>query len=107
MDYKAIADELKRTAEANPFEPFKQLGPPLRRHYRSFDDGLTVCFTLDILPDGSKFWHLSMGRTPQGISQAEQEMWCRLFFDEQPVIERPGEIPGLLTRHFFWRFEHI
>ena len=102
MDRKAIADELKRVAQANPWEPFKHLGPPPKRHYRSLGDSLTICFTLDILPTGLNFWHLSLCRR-EGVSRPEQELWCRLFFDEQPTIERPSEIPGLGSRHFFWK----
>lgn len=102
-EYGEIARELKRIAEAYPFHPFKELGPPARRHYRSFDDGLSLCFTLDILPGDLKVWHLSLCRTPGGLSPAEQESWCRLFLEGEPDIERPSEIPGLPSRHFFWR----
>ena len=104
-DHRAIAEQLKRMADAYPWEPFKQLGPPPRRHFRSLDDGLSLCFTLDILPRGLRLWHLSLCRVPQGVSRAEEELWCQLFFEQQPMIERPSEIPGLGSRHFYWRAE--
>ena len=104
QDHREIAEQLKRTAKAYPWEPYKELGPPPRRHFRSLDDGLSVCFTLDVVP-GGLFWHLSLCRVPQGVSRAEQELWCRLFFEEQPMIERPSEIPGLGSRHFYWKAE--
>lgn len=92
-------------AEAEPFHPFIVRGPPPRKHYRSFDDGLSICFTLDIVPGPDKFWHLSLSRTLGELSKAEQELWCRLFFEETPMMEHPSLILGSSARHFFWRAE--
>lgn len=98
-DIPAIVKTLKETAAASPWVP---LGVPPRQHYHVFPNGLSLCFTLDILL-GAQYWHLSIARVPGGPTPEEIELWRRAFFDEEPTIEYSGRITGLLSRHFYWR----
>lgn len=97
-----IAKKLKETASAYPWVPS---GIPPREHYHSFPDGLTICFTLDVLPRGIRYWHLSIARMPGGPTKEEIELWRRAFFDEEPTIEYPGRYPEGFSRHFYWGVE--
>ncbi len=109
-DVVAIVTRMKIWARGAPWVP---LGVAPRESYHHFPDGLSLCLTLDIFPkftkalgEGGKFWHLSI-RPPGGrsLTPEEVEFWCRAFFEEEPVVEVPGMIAGLRTRHFFWRVE--
>lgn len=100
-DAAAIVQKLKETARAHPWIP---VGPVPGEHFHRFPDGLSICFTLDILP-GARYWHLSIAR-PNGSLRAEEiEFWPRAFFDEAPTIELPSQILGLSSRHFHWRIQ--
>lgn len=98
-DAAAIARKLKERALACPWVPS---GVPPWQHYHVFPDGLSICFTLDILPR-AQYWHLSIARIPGGPTREEIELWRRAFFAEDPTIELLGRIPGFPTRHFYWR----
>lgn len=94
-----VVAKLKERAQASPWVP---LGVPPREHFHRFPNGLSICFTLDVLP-GVRYWHLSIARILGGPTPEEIELWRRAFFDEEPTIEFPGRIPGLSSRHFYWR----
>jgi hypothetical protein len=96
-----IVEKLKERAAASPWVP---LGVPPRQHYHVFPNGLSICFTLDILPE-TKYWHLSIARLPGGPTREEVELWRRAFFAEDPTIELSGQLPGFLSRHFYWRYD--
>lgn len=100
-DVTAIVKKLKERARAHPWEPF---GIPPQEHYHNFPNGLSICFTLDVLP-GIKYWHLSIARVPGAPTQQEIEFWRRAFFDEEPTIELPSQILGLSSKHFHWRVQ--
>jgi len=120
-DVVAIVKKLKDRAQAFPWVP---AGVAPRKHYYRFPDGLKLCLTLDILPrefvdllavaigaklpeefgERSQFWHLSIARLgARGPTPEEIEFWRRAFFEEAPIIEVPGLITGVNSRHFFWR----
>jgi len=117
----AIVKKLKDRAKASPWMP-SGLPPPVC--YYHLPDGLSLCFTLDLftkeylnrlaraigakaageLGEGGQFWHLSIARMgAQGPNPGEVEFWRGAFFGEAPAVEVPGLIPGLSSRHFFWR----
>lgn len=98
----AVVEKLKGTAQACPWVP---LGVPPRQHYHRFPSGLSICFTLDILPE-ARYWHLSIARIPGGPAPEEIELWRHAFFNEEPTIELPSQIPGVESRHFYWRIEN-
>ncbi len=100
-DVVTIVENLKERARAHPWIPS---GVPPRQHYHTFPNGLTICFTLDVLP-GCRFWHLSIARVPGGSTPEEIDFWRHTFFDEEPTVELPGQISGVLSRHFHWRVE--
>lgn len=93
-DIAAIVEKLKARARARPWEP---LGVPPREHYHVFPNGLSICFTPDVLP-GIKYWHLSIARLITGPAQEEIELWRHAFFDEEPNIVLEGPI----GKHFYW-----
>jgi len=95
----AIVEELKERARAHPWVP---MGVPPREHFHRFPNGLSLCFTLDVLP-GMRLWHLSIARVPGGATPEEIEFWHRAFFNEEPDIELPAQLPGVSSRHFHWR----
>ena len=97
-DATAIVERLKQRAQASPWMP---LGVPPQEHFHRFPNGLSICFTLDILP-GARYWHLSIARYPGGPTAEEIEFWRRAFFDEPPTIELPGQIQPAFSRHFHW-----
>ena len=122
-DVTAIVKKLKEGARASPWIP---VGVAPRARYHHFKDGLSLCFTLDLLPEwyvnrlaqvmgtkpteqlseGGKFWHLSIARRgARGPTPEEVEFWRRAFFEEAPIIEVPGLIPAIKAKHFFWRAE--
>lgn len=92
-----VVKELKEKALASPRVP---ISVPPRQHYHTFPNGLTICFTLDILPIG-RYWHLSLARVPGSPTKEELDFWPRAFFDEEPSIELAGII--LPSFHFIWR----
>lgn len=98
-DVSVVVQKLKEKALTSPWEP---LGVPPRQHFHRFPNGLTICFTLDVLP-GARFWHLSIARVPGGPTPEEIEFWRRAFFEEEPTIELPSQILGLSSKHFHWR----
>lgn len=100
-DVAAIVKKLKQMARARPWVP---MGAPPREHYHKFPNGLTLCFTLDILR-GVRYWHLSIGRVNGRLAPEEIEFWPRAFFDEEPTIELLSQILGLSSKHFHWRAE--
>lgn len=97
-----VVKKLKKRAQASPWVP---LGVPPPEHYHRLPNGLTICFTLDVLP-GIGYWHLSIARIPEGPTKEEIEFWRRAFFDEEPTIEWPGRIIGLMSKHFYWRYNN-
>ena len=99
QDVAVIVAELKDRARAHPWVP---VGTPPRQHYHKFPDGLTICFTLDILLEAN-YWHLSITRVPGRLAPEEVEFWRRAFFQEEPTVELPSQILGLSLRHFHWR----
>lgn len=94
----AIVKKLKERALASPWVP---AGVPPRQHFHRFPNGLTICFTLDILP-GVRYWHLSIARVNGCLTPEETVFWPRAFFDEPPTIELPSQIHGLSSKHFHW-----
>ncbi|MBA7608336.1 hypothetical protein ES703_15513 [subsurface metagenome] len=98
-DVTAIVQKLKGRAQAFPWVP---AGGPPREHFHRFPNGLTICFTLDILP-GVRYWHLSIARVNGTLAPEEIEFWPRAFFDKEPTVELPSQITGLSSRHFHWR----
>jgi hypothetical protein len=122
-DVVAIVKKLKDRARASPWIP---AGVPPQEHYHHLPNGLHLCLTMDILPkwfvnqfaraigvkvpeelgEGGQFWHLSIARLGAGGPRPEEiEFWRRAFFEEEPVIEVPGILTGVNSRHFFWRAE--
>ena len=99
-DVVTIVKRLKENARAKPWWP---VGVPPREHYHRFPNGLSLCFTLDILP-GIRYWHLSVARVLGGPTIGEVEFWRQAFFDEAPTIELSGQLPGFLSSHFYWRY---
>lgn len=102
MDRKeadAIVRKLKEGARANPWVPH-DVAPPERYHH--FPDGLSLCFTLDVLPWG-RFWHLSIAHPGTALTPAEVDFWRRAFFEAVPTGEMSGVIKAMNSRHFFWR----
>ena len=97
----AIVKKLKETARAHPWTSVRV---PSRRHYHIFPNGLQICFTLDVLPEG-RYWHLSIARVNGALVPEEIEFWPRAFFDEEPTVELPIQIQGLSSRQFHWRVE--
>jgi len=95
----AIVERLKERAAATPWVPF---GVAPQEHYHRFSNGLSLCFTLDVLP-AHRYWHLSIAGGPGGATPEEIEFWRRAFFDEEPTLTYPGLIPSGALRHFFWR----
>ena len=96
-----IVRALKDRARGHPWVP---LGVPPREHVHRFSDGLSICFTLDILP-GARYWHLSIARPDGGPTPQEIQFWRRAFFEEEPTIELPSQLPGVSSKHFHWRVE--
>ena len=101
-------------------------GPPPRECYYHFKTGLSLCLTVDVLTtewvkqvgqrlgvkypeglaSGEKFWHLSIARAGTGAPMhAEMEFWRGAFFEEPPFIRMGGVLPGVNSRHFFWKYE--
>jgi len=122
-DVAAVVKKLKDGARASPWIP---AGAPPRERYHHFPDGLSLCFTLDILPiahlnrlaqasgakipeelvEGGQLWHLSIARLgARDPTPEEVEFWRQAFFVEEPIIEVPGLISAIKSRHFFWRGE--
>ena len=122
-DVAAVVKKLKDGARASPWIP---AGAPPRERYHRFPDGLSLCFTLDILPiahlnrlaqasgakipeelvEGGQLWHLSIARLgARDPTPEEVEFWRQAFFVEEPIIEVPGLISAIKSRHFFWRGE--
>lgn len=97
----AVVKRLKERALASPWRP---VGIPPPEHYHKFPDGLTVCFTLDVLPE-ARYWHLSIARVTGYLTPEETEFWRSAFFDEEPTIELPSQVLGLSSRHFHWRLK--
>ena len=98
MNDQATSEIVQRLRdEAHPWVP---MGVPPQRHYHHFPDGLSICFTQDVLPWGT-FWHLSV-RRPGGLTEEDLRFWPRAFFDADPEIRRPGVLFSEDTRHFFW-----
>ena len=94
-----IVAKLKERAAAHPWVP---AGVPQKQHFHRFPSGLTICFTLDILPT-ARYWHLSIVRLNGSIKQEEINFWRRAFFEEEPTIELPSQIAGVSSMHFHWR----
>ena len=120
-DVVAIVKKLKNGARSSPWIP---VGIPPRERYYHLPNGLSFCLTMDILPkeyinrlaqaigtkppeelgEGGQFWHLSITRLgASGPTEEEVAFWRRAFFEKEPTIEVPGLIPGVKSRHFFWR----
>jgi len=120
-DVVAVVKKMKERAQASPWIP---AGVPPRECYHHLPNGLSLCLTLDILPGGyvnrlaraigievpgelgggGKFWHLSIaGMWARGPIPEAVGFWRRAFFEEAPIIEVPGLITGVKSRHFFWR----
>ena len=119
----AVVKKMKDGARASPWIP---VGVAPRERYHHLPDGLSLCLTVDILPkeyvnlfakifgvnpseelgEGGKFWHLSIarmgGRRP---TPEEVEFWRRAFFEEDPIMEMQGLLPGVNASHSFWRFD--
>ena len=95
----SVVEKLKENALSYPW--VRGSVPP-RRHYHKFPDGLSICFTLDILSK-SRYWHLSIARKPGSTTAEELEYWRRAFFDEEPTITYPGLTTFGVSSHFFWR----
>jgi len=100
-DIANIVQRLKERALASPWVP---VGVPPQQHYHIFPNGLSICFTLDILPE-ARYWHLSIARMSSGPTAEEVEFWPRAFFEELPTIEVPFQILELPSKHFHWRAE--
>lgn len=98
-DVAAIVKKLKGRALIHPWVP---LGVPPGWHFHRFPNGLSICFTQDVLP-GVRYWHLSIARVPGGPTREELEFWRHAFFNEEPTMEYPGQITGVPSRHFYWR----
>lgn len=100
-----IAEQMKRVADAHPWVP---VGVPPRRHY-CHADNLSLCFTLDLLPGGLSFYHLSMIRNDFGAPPSDEEArgWCAAFFGDAEPFECPSQLPGVPSRHFFWETRQI
>jgi len=122
-DVVAIVKKLKDGARASPWIP---AGVPPRERYHHLPNGLSLCLTMDILPkayihrlaqairtkppeelgEGGQYWHLSIaGPGARSPTPEEVEFWRRAFFKEEPIIEVPGLIPAIKSKHFFWRAE--
>jgi len=95
-----LVQQMKATAFRYPWTP-RRVVP--RRHFHRFPNGLSICFTQDVLPM-TTFWHLSLARE-RGLTEQELRFWPRAFFDADPEIDRPGELLPTGARHFFWRKE--
>jgi len=100
-DTAAIAKKLKERALACPWVP---LGVPPWQHYHVFPNGLSICFTLDVLP-GVQYWHLSIARRSECATAEEVGFWRSAFFNEAPNIELQNRILGFPVTHFYWRIE--
>ena len=100
-DVATIVEKLKEKAWVRPWVP---LGIPPREHYHVFPNGLSICFTLDVLLD-IRFWHLSIARVPGGVAPDEVDFWRHAFFDKTPDIESLSPISFVAGRHFYWRAE--
>lgn len=119
---KELVERMKATARAHAAPP---LGPP-RECYHEFASGLRLCLTVDVLTadwisqvsrligaevpevmvEHMKYWHLSITRVGVGAPMhAEVEFWRRAFFEEPPLIGTGGVLPGVHSRHFFWKYE--
>jgi len=92
----AIVQKLKERARAHPWV---SMGVPPREYYHRFANGLSICFTLDILP-GIRYWHLSIARVPGGATPEEIEFWRQAFFNEEPDIELPAQLPGVSSSYW-------
>lgn len=98
----AVVAKLKERAVSSPWQPLRvPVGAPPQEHFHFFPNGLSLCFTLDVLPPGAKYWHLSIVRTLGSPTTEEIELWRRAFFDEPPIMAYPAQ---LLSKgwHFFW-----
>jgi len=99
-DVAAIVKKLKEKAQESPWVP---VGVPSREHFHTLPNGLSICFTLDILPKG-RYWHLSIARMIHGdLTEEEVKFWRWAFFKEEPTTELPGQILPSSSRHFHWR----
>jgi len=120
-DVVAIVKKLKDGARASPWIP---AGVPPQERYHHLPNGLNLCLTMDLLPEayihrlaraigtkpqeelgeGGQYWHLSIaGLGARSPTPEEVEFWRRAFFEEEPIIEVLGLIPGVKARHFFWK----
>ncbi len=120
---REIVARMKATARAHASIPVL---PPPRGCYYEFANGRMLCLTVDVLTaewvdqvgqrpgvevlqglaKGAKFWHLSITRV--GASSplpAEVEFWRGAFFEEPPFIQTGRVLPGVNSRHFFWKYE--
>jgi len=93
-----IVQRLKDEAFRHPWVP---VGLPARRHFYHTADGLSICFTLDILPI-DRFWHLSIARPGGRLTEEEVAFWRRAFKVEESAIENPGQIVPESSRHIYW-----
>jgi len=118
----AIVRKMKAAAGANPWVP---IGVAPRERYHRLPDGLSLCFTLDVLSkdylnrlarafgekppgrlaEGSRFWHLSVARPGCAPTLAEVAFWRRAFFEKAPFFQMGGIITAVNSRHFFWKAE--
>ena len=101
LDVAIIVKQLKERALTSPWVP---LGIPPREHHHVFPNGLSICFTLDILP-GARFWHLSIARISGGPTREEIDFWRHVFFEEQPTVEWPSRLLGSSGRHYYWGYK--
>jgi hypothetical protein len=100
QNVEEMVRSLKETARRNEGVP---LGPPPEECRRFLPDGLGLCLTVDFIPGRGRYWHLSVARTGDRFPSAEEiEFWRRAFFDEEPLIEVPGMLNDVNSRHFFW-----
>jgi hypothetical protein len=118
-----LVERMKATARERAGVP---LGPAPPECYYRFRNGLSLCLTVDILTvdyvnmlsriygvgvperlsEGARFWHLSVARRgSRGPLPEEVEFWRRAFFEAPPLIQTGGVLPGIRSRHFFWKYE--
>ena len=119
-DVVAIVKKLKDGARASPWIP---AGVPPQARYHHLPNGISLCLTIDLLSkeyinrlaqaigtkvpeelgEGGQFWHLSIARLgARSPTPEEIEFWRRAFFKEEPIIEVPGLIGAVNSKHFFY-----
>ena len=101
QDAAPIVKKLKERTRDHPWAPTVIAS---REHFHMLPNGLGICFTQDIL-EGGRYWHLSISRIPRGPTAQEVEFWRRAFFDQEPIVERPGRLKDDWLKHFYWRVE--